>query len=87
MKSTLDTTHEITKLVKYSPRRESLFNVIKDEIAPGNIGIRTLCPTRWTVKADTMKSIIKIIIPYFKNCGNKQFPLYMIQKQLHAYGE
>ena len=58
MKSTLDTTHEITKLVKYSPRRESLFNVIKDEIAPGNIGIRTLCPTRWTVKADTMKSIV-----------------------------
>ena len=58
MKSTLDTTHEITKLVKYSPRMESLFNVIKDDIVPGNIGIRTLCPTRWTVKADTMKSIV-----------------------------
>lgn len=59
MKNALDTTHEITKLVKYSPRRESLFNVIKDDITPGNTGIRTLCPTRWTVRADSMLSIIK----------------------------
>ncbi len=51
--------NEITKLVKYSPRRESLFNAIKDDMSPGNIGIRTLCPTRWTVRADSMQSIIK----------------------------
>ncbi len=59
MKNSLNTVHEITKLVKYSPRRESLFNAIKDDMSPGNIGIRTLCPTRWTVRADSMQSIIK----------------------------
>ena len=26
-------------------------------MAPGNCGVRVLCPTRWTVRADTMHSI------------------------------
>ena len=59
MKNSLDTVHEITKLVKHSPRRENLFNAIKDDLAPGNTGIRILCPSRWTVRADSMGSIVK----------------------------
>ena len=63
LKNSLEITHEITKLVKYSPRRESIFNEIKEEMKeemePGSPGIRTLCPTRWTVRADAMESIIK----------------------------
>ena len=30
MKTALETTHEITKLVKYSPRRQNLFDDIKE---------------------------------------------------------
>ncbi len=37
MKDSLDTTHEITKLIKKSP---------------------VLCPTRWKVRADSLKSIL-----------------------------
>ena len=59
MKKALEMTHEITKLVKYSPRRENLFHSIKGEMAPGTPGVRTLCPTRWTVRADSMQSIIQ----------------------------
>ncbi len=58
MKKMLDTVQEFTKLVKYSPRRQTLFEKLKEEIAPGCPGIRVLCPTRWTVKADSMNSII-----------------------------
>ncbi len=58
MKRVLDIAHEITKLVKYSPRRESLFRDIKDELSPSSPGIRVMCPTRWTVKADTLQSIV-----------------------------
>ncbi len=58
MKKMLVTVQEITKLVKYSPRRQSLFDKLKEEIASGCPGIRVLCPTRWTVKADSMNSII-----------------------------
>lgn len=59
MKTSLETIHEITKLVKYSPRREGIFDKIKSDIAPGNPGIRILCPTRWTVRASSMQSIIE----------------------------
>ena len=58
MKAALETTHEIMKLIKYSPRRQNLFDSIKEELAPSDPGIRVLCPTRWTVRADSMKSII-----------------------------
>ena len=59
MKDALDTTHEITKLIKYSPRREAIFKDLKEAI-PGesNPGIRVLCPTRWTVKANALASIM-----------------------------
>ena len=47
MKSALERTYEITKLVKYSPRGGQLFDEIKDDIAPGTPGVRVLCPTIW----------------------------------------
>ena len=46
MKSALERTYEITKLVKYSPRGGQLFDEIKDDIAPGTPGVRVLCPTK-----------------------------------------
>ena len=62
MKSALETTHEITKLIKFSPRREAIFRDLKAEsdFASKNraAGIRVLCPTRWTVRADSLLSIL-----------------------------
>ena len=60
MADTLETVHEITKLIKKFPKRESIFKAIKnlDEIiTTGSIGIRLLCPTRWTVRAGALTSI------------------------------
>ena len=54
MEDTLDTMYEISKLVKKSPKREVLFRKLKEDVKPG---IRTLCPTRWTVKAEAFASI------------------------------
>ena len=59
IKMALETTHEITKLVQYSPRREGFFDKIKGELAPDNPGVHVLCPTRWTVCATSMQSIIQ----------------------------
>ena len=58
LRNTLDTTFEISKLLKYSPRREGLFNKIKVENSPGTTGFRILCPTRWTVRACSLSCII-----------------------------
>ena len=59
IKHALEVTHEITKLIKYCPRRESIFKQVKETtLTTGSGGIRVLCPTRWTVRADSLASII-----------------------------
>ena len=58
MKDALDIVYKITKLIKKSPRRDSTFQVLKENISPTSPGIRILCPTRWTVRADALHSII-----------------------------
>ena len=62
VESALETTHEITKLIKYSPRREGIFRELKSAHDLNNDlhspGIRLLCPTRWTVRANALSSVI-----------------------------
>ena len=58
MKDTLDTAHEIVKLIKYFPKRQSSFMTLKAELAPGTPGVRSLCPTRWTVRGQALQSIV-----------------------------
>ena len=55
----MDITHEITKLIKQSPRRDSLFRAMKEQLCDKFVGIRILCPTRWTVRADSLNSILE----------------------------
>lgn len=66
MKDALDTTHEITKLIKFSPRRDAIFHVLKAENDKASnshtAGIRVLCRTRWTVRADSLLSIILYLL-------------------------
>ena len=57
--NTLDTTYEISKLLKFSPKRGALFDKLKTTIAPDSPGFRTLCPTRWTVRAACLKSVLE----------------------------
>ncbi len=62
MKASLETTHEITKLIKLSPRRDAIFRKLKAEsdllLDKKSLSIRILCPTRWTVRADSLFSIL-----------------------------
>ena len=59
LRDVLDITSEISKLLKYSPRRDSLFEMLKQQLAPDVLGFWTLCPTRWTVKASSLDSVLK----------------------------
>lgn len=59
LRAHMDTTFEISKLLQYSPKRLALFQDIKADISPTTVGFRVLCPTRWTVRNETFKSIIK----------------------------
>ena len=55
----LDTAFEITKLVKFSPKRESAFSHIREESEEEcSQGIRKFCPTSWTVQGNSVQSIL-----------------------------
>ncbi len=58
MKATLDIVAEISKLIKKSPKRDSSFERLKSELAPDTPVFRVVCPTRWTVRAASLKSVI-----------------------------
>ena len=57
----LDIAFEITRLIKFSPKRNAAFDKIKssadDDGYTNPIGIRTFCRTRWTVRGDAVESI------------------------------
>ena len=58
----LETAFEITKLIKFSPKRNTTLDKIKAEMANDDSsgGIRKFCPTRWTVHGGAIKSILEI---------------------------
>ena len=58
----LDTAFEISKLIKFSPKRNAAFDRIKSESEEDNLsntGIRSFCPTRWTVRGESVGSILE----------------------------
>ena len=58
MKDCLDTSWELVKLIKFSPKREAMLRELKEETGSDAPGVRTLCPTRWTVRAGSLASIV-----------------------------
>ena len=59
VRSKMDTVHELSKLLLYSPKRATLFKDVKAEISPDSVGFHILCPTRWTVRNQTFNSILQ----------------------------
>ena len=45
-RDTLDVTYEVCKLVKFSPKKNVIFDKLKEDISPVTPGLRMLCPTR-----------------------------------------
>ena len=58
----LEVVYEINKLIKFSLKRNASFNAIKAQIADEDGfkgGIRTFCPTQWTVQGNAVGSILE----------------------------
>ena len=56
--SSLETVNKISKLIKNSPKRDAIFQKLKQDLTPETVGIRILCPTRWTVRAASLQSVL-----------------------------
>ena len=57
LKNVLSIAFELSKLLKFSLKRNAIYQKMKNELAPSEPGFRTLCSTRWTVRADSLASI------------------------------
>ena len=58
MKDTLEIIFEVSKSVKFSPKRDVLFEKLKADLAPDSDGFCILCPTRWTLRTVSLRSVI-----------------------------
>jgi hypothetical protein len=60
-RSALESAFEITKLIKFSPKRSAALDRIKAESSNEDAGpgVRTFCPTRWTVRGEAITSILE----------------------------
>ena len=88
LKETLEDAYELTKLVKYSPKRQAALKNKQEELKIANLNLpvnanstegfyrlRLLCPTRWSVRANALHSIsekYKPIIEMLPWCNEPQ---------------
>ena len=75
LKSCLETVNEIIKLVKNSPKRDAEFQRLKQTFTSEGPGIRVLCPTRWTVCASSLQSILdnyEVLLLLWEECKDSK---------------
>ena len=58
LRDSMDTTYKISNLIKKSRKRDVMLQKIRKDKSLEYPRIRVLCPTRWTVTAESMKSIL-----------------------------
>ena len=54
----LSLTSELNSFLKNSPKRQAIFQTVKAKVCPDAANLRPLCPTRWTVRAVALQSIL-----------------------------
>ena len=59
LKNALDVVFELSKLLKFSSKRNAHYKSIHAEVPPEQPGFRTLCSTRWTVRSSSLDGILK----------------------------
>ena len=63
VRNVMDFIYELVQLIKFSPKRATTFNRFRKEISissdqTSSPSLRTLCPTRWTVRHASIESIL-----------------------------
>ena len=58
LKDSMETTYEISNLIKKCSKRDVMLQEIQNGILLEYPGFRVLCPTRWTVRAKSIKSTL-----------------------------
>ena len=59
VRDALSITTEISSIIRSLPKRWAQFRHLQDELNPGTPGLKPLCPTRWTVRTESLHAVIK----------------------------
>ena len=59
VRNALDIVMEISKLIRYSPKRTLVFEQCKQDMSIPGTSLRPLCPTRWTVKTAAIEAVLR----------------------------
>ena len=54
----MDTVLELSKLFKYSAKKKAMLLKLKSELSPQSPVVKPLCPTHWTVRAESLRSVL-----------------------------
>ena len=80
MRSCLDAVFEITKLIKKSPKRDAIFQKLKQDLATGTPRFSVLCLTRWTVHAASLQSVLEVLLSVWEESKNSQIDSEMMAR-------
>ena len=58
LKGVFEVVHEICKLIKKSPKRNTKLDEIRKQSNNDSKGIYALCPTGWTVRGEALESLL-----------------------------
>ena len=58
IRDALDLVMEVGQLIRFSPKRSSLFSSLQEQMSPGSPSLKPLCPTRWTVRTRAIEAVI-----------------------------
>ena len=59
MRDSLSIATEISSIIRSSPKRLAQFHHLQNELNPGTPELKPLCPTRWTVRTESLHAVIK----------------------------
>ena len=63
IRNVMDFIYNLVQLIRFSPKRLSLFDSLRKDVALNSgettTSLRMLCPTRWTVRHNSIDSIMK----------------------------
>ena len=58
MADVFDIVLELSKMFKYSAKKKAMLLKLKSELCPETPGVKPLCATRWTVRAQSLKAFV-----------------------------
>ena len=82
----LDLVMGLGQLIRFSPKRSTLFEALQAEMTPGAPTLKPLCPTRWTVRTKAIDSVLRNYSVLLNELEIVQQSKDEYAMKAHAYG-